>query len=180
MESFRRKHKQILEWPSVLGVGDTFMRLALLKSLDYTNSDIEDKLAEIGYDFPAYCRRTYGTDCKLALLLPCASKLYGQKSKPTSGAFQEFLWRTMTREQWLEYLIRVNNFSKNDSKLAIRYLKKEIENHVPFDEKITFSSNFFNSFKNFKEFALRKSAVRLVEGLESSILFKVQSLLEHT
>ncbi|MFC2061713.1 tetratricopeptide repeat protein [Elusimicrobiota bacterium] len=166
MGRFISKHKQLLQPPAVLVVYPESIYVSLLPALGYGRKKITQRLIEIGYHLPGYSCRTYGTDCHLATALPCASRLFNTRQLlPKASANMEFHWGALTREEWLDQLIRVNSFSKEDSELALQFIRKEIENYIPaVDDLVTFNSVFSKKYKRFNKKELKDSLLHWLKG----------------
>lgn len=168
VEHFRNKYNQWLYPTSILEV--TSLKCIIINlpiALGYNKKKKMNKLSEIGYSLPSYYFRTTETDCNLGLVFPCAKKLLDSGQEfPKASAYFEFMSGYLTREEWLESLIRANSFSKEDSKAGMKFMRNALAEHTPNNEiTINFNRNFLEKFKqfdaqNFKDMLIERIRVR--------------------
>ena len=79
--------------------------------MGYTRKKKIEKLWDLGITWKKEYLRTTESDCDLGLVLPAIERLTHAQSRPKAGAMREFLSGYLTREEWLESLVRANTFT---------------------------------------------------------------------
>jgi len=141
-DKFIRDHLELLNPIRILLVYENHLLLNLPMALGYTKKRKKQRLKEISYLLPEYCYATTESDTELGLLLSAISKKwYPLKTYiPYASAFGEFLSGYITREQWLEDLLKVNTYTPEDVQLAAQHFR-ELLVKVPLIDKISVTVN---------------------------------------
>jgi 7-cyano-7-deazaguanine synthase in queuosine biosynthesis len=135
-EQFQKKYSKWLYPTCILGFFSDYISINLPLAYGYNKEKKKKKLSEIGYILPDHYFRTPGSECQWALLHPCAIKSFDPSPQPAkASAYYEFLSGYITREEWLEELVKTNFFSREDSKSAKQFIRREISKHKYDDNK---------------------------------------------
>jgi len=124
---FIREHAASLRPSSVLDFRPDVMEINLPLACGYDKPGKMRLLRKIGFSLPEHYFRTPGSECHLAFQLPCARKLFDPSIfEPKASAYREFISGYLSREEWLEELVKSNNFSPGDPEKAMRYLRDSL------------------------------------------------------
>jgi len=148
-DQFINAHLDLLNPIRILLVYPDHILLHLPMAMGLTKEKKLKRLKEIGYQLPDYCYTTTESDTELGLLLSAISKKwYPTKTYiPYASAFGEFLSEYITREQWLEELIKVNTYTADDIDSATQRLRDLItQDKLNSDISITVNDAFQGLF----------------------------------
>jgi len=140
-EAFMKKNLKWLRPTSVLDFRPKVMEINLPLACGYDKRSKMEVLRRSGFSLPEHYFRTPGSECHLAFMLPCARKLFDSAMfEPKASAYREFISGYLTREEWLEELVKSNNFSPEDSRKSMRFIRDSLAGHIPGDGvSITFN-----------------------------------------
>lgn len=130
-QHFINKYNKWLHPTRILTFKSNVIQINLPIAYGYNRNMKMETLHKIGFSLPEHYFRTPGSECHLAFLLPCAQKLLDSSLIiPKASAYSEFLSGYLTREEWLEELLKSNHFTKKDSKAAIEFLRHSLAAHA--------------------------------------------------
>ena len=134
-EQFIRDHVDVLNPIRILLVYEHHLLLNLPMALGFTKQRKTQRLAEIGYLLPEYCYATTESDTELGVLLSALTKKWYpfRMYIPYASAFGEFLSGYISREQWLEDLLKVNAYTSEDVEYAARHFRGLLANESLVD-----------------------------------------------
>lgn len=177
-EQFISTHLSLLNPIRILLVYPDHLLLHLPMALGLTKEKKQQRLSEIGYQLPDYCYVTTESDTELGLLLSAISKKWYPTRTyiPYASAYGEFLSGYITREQWLEELVRVNTYSAEDLESAARRLRELIiQDQQSSDITLTINEEFSALFRD-KEVKPMMNEV-LVELVHNQRLLMTEQLI---
>lgn len=162
---FISKHKKWLHPTSILKFTSNFIMINLPIACGYNRNTKMEMLHKIGFSLPEHYSRTPGSECNLALLLPCAQKLLDSSLiMPKASAYSEFLSGYLTREEWLEELAKTNHFTKEDSKAAAEFLRYSLGTHTPNNiVSIMFNNVFFEKKRYFNKQSFESELIKQIK-----------------
>ena len=153
-------------------INSNVLSINLPFALGFTEKKKNQKLLKIGHILPENYFRTPGSDCNLAMVLACSKKILNTGQEiPQAGCYWEYLSGYSTREEWLTELVKVNSFSKKDTKSALKYLRNTLSEYKPIDKDIIKFNKYF--LKKFRNFDLNSFKNYLINEIEiNKYLFK--------
>lgn len=165
IQHFISKHNKWLHPTSILGFTPNVIMINLPIACGYNRNTKMEILHKIGFSLPEHYFRTPGSECNLALLLPCAQKLLDSSLiMPKASAYSEFLSGYLTREEWLEELLKTNHFTKKDSKVAMEFLRYSLVAHTSNNVvSIMFNDVFFEKMRYFNKQSFESKLIKQIK-----------------